>query len=129
MSVKYNPNPTEYSYKKLEKITKQDYLIYKNSLPFYPKPISPIKAVWENETGFFIYLIFGCIVFPLLPIVIFAIAINGGFGSVINCYNSAQKRNIEVKKYFDLIYYTNSYDEYSQLFDKEFPNNQNYIIS
>lgn len=119
MSIKYNPSPTDYSPNLPNKISRDDYLKFSKSLPFYPNPISPLKQVWKNETGIFVFLIIGCVFLPVLPIVIIAILINGGAGSMINCYKSAQQQNALMKRYYDLIYHTNSYEEYSGLYDKE----------
>ena len=117
--IKYNPTPNEYSPNLPERLSREDYSKFNKSLPFYPTPISPLKTVWKNETGVFIFLIIGCIFWPVLPIVIIAILINGGVSSITNCYKSAQLQNKLMRRYYDLIYHTNSYEEYSQLFDKE----------
>ncbi|AQX09347.1 hypothetical protein [Elizabethkingia ursingii] len=117
--IKYNPTPNEYSPNLPERLSREDYSKFNKSLSFYPTPISPLKTVWKNETGVFIFLIIGCIFWPVLPIVIIAILINGGLSSITNCYKSAQLQNKLMRRYYDLIYHTNSYEEYSQLFDKE----------
>lgn len=119
MGIKYNPNPTEYSPKLPLKLTQQDYHKFNKAFPSYPSPISPLKSVWENEKGIFIFLIIGCVFWPVLPIVIIAILINGGAGSINNCYKAAKEQNQLIKRYYDLIYQTNSYEQYSQIFDKE----------
>lgn len=122
MSIRYNPNPTEYSPNVPNKLSREEYIKYSKSLPFYPNPISPLKAVWKNETGIFIFFIIGCVFWPVLPIVIIGILINGGIGSINNCYKAAQEQNRLIKRYYDLIYHTNSYEEYTLLFDKELSN-------
>lgn len=129
MSISYNPNPTQYSPKLPPKLSSADYLKYSNSLPFYPSPTSPLKTLWKQETGSFVFLIIGCVFWPVLPIVIIAFAINGGFGSFNNCYKAAKEQNQVVKRYYDLIYHTSSYEDYCVKFDKElgyYVNNRNF---
>lgn len=120
MSIKYNPTPNKYSPNLPEKLTLNQYSKINKSLQFYPNPKNPMKVVWENEKEIFIFLIIGCIIFPILPVVILTILINGGIGSIKNCYKAAESQNSLTKKYYDLIYNTKSYEEYSQLYEEEF---------
>ena|SRR5690606_26234514 len=101
---------TYYSNNVPRKLTSEEFYKMLNSLPIYPQPKSPLGEIFKSNWGLLLVLWF-----PLFWIIFL---VNGTFESIANQYTAVNDQNKIIRKYYDAIYTSRTYEEYIQKYNR-----------
>jgi hypothetical protein len=104
-----------YFNKPVSPITEIEYLNLKNSpINTYPKPQNPLVETFKNDPGGIIMFI--CLSWTIMVPLIWLIT--GQLNGNITFYKMIKKRNDFNHNLYDIVYKSDSYDEFKKLYEK-----------
>lgn len=93
-----------------KRLSEQEFIRARNSLPIYPKPQNPLNEILKANWGYIFYILFP----PLLMLFL----VNGAPESISNHYSAIVRRNKITKSFLDAIYTSSNYEEYCEKYNE-----------